>query len=405
MRFNLLTQILVAFVLAVILGIFIPGIEIVKPLGDLFLNLIRFIIVPLVFTSLIVGVASTGDIGKLGRMGGKTVVFYLATTAVAILIGLGFGFLFSPGTGLNISTNVEAVEAPETQGFIQTIINIVPTNPINALTTGNILQIIFFALFIGIAITSLGDKAKVVYNFFEGFAEIMYKITGWIMKFAPFGIFGLIAPVVAQYGADLLLPLLKLILAVAFGCILHALIAYSLLVKSLGKMNPLTFFKGIFPASMVAFSTCSSSGTLPITIKSTRDSLGVSERISSFVLPLGATINMDGTALYMGVATLFSAQIFGYELSFVQLLMVVLTGTLASIGTAGVPGAGLIMLTMVLSSVGLPLEAIAIVAGVDRILDMFRTSVNVTGDAAVAVVVAKSEGELSAADKNSSVAV
>ncbi|WP_062350077.1 dicarboxylate/amino acid:cation symporter [Bacillus kwashiorkori] len=393
MRFNLLTQILIAFVLAIVAGIVIPGIEVVAPLGDLFLRLIKFIIVPLILSTLVVGVASTGDIGKLGRMGGKTVVYYLVTTAVAVMVGLGFGYLFSPGEGLSIKAG-ETVEATETDGFVQTLLNIVPTNPIESLVTGNILQIIFFALFIGIAITALGEKAKPVFHFFDAFAEIMYKITGWIMRVAPFGIFGLIAPIVAQYGMDVLMPLMKLILAVAIACIVHAVVVYSITVKTIGKMSPLKFFKGIFPASLVAFSTCSSSGTLPITIKNTKENLGVSENVSSFVLPLGATINMDGTAIYLGVATLFSAQVLGYELTFTQLLMVILTGALASIGTAGVPGAGFIMLTMVLASINLPLEALALVAGVDRILDMFRTSVNVTGDASAAVVVAATEGEL-----------
>lgn len=256
------------------------------------------------------------------------------------------------------------------------------------------LQIIFFALFLGIGITAIGEKAQPVYSFFEGFSEVMYKITGMVMLFAPIGVFGLVAPIVGTYGLDVLLPLAKVILAVAIGSILHVLVTYSIAVKVFAKMNPLKFFKGILPASLVAFSTCSSAGTLPVTIKNTEENLGVSKKVSSFVLPLGATINMDGTALYQGVSALFVAQFFGIDLSFIQQLTIVLTATLASIGTAGVPGAGLIMLTMVLTSVNLPLEGIALIAGIDRVLDMFRTSVNVTGDASAAVVVAASEGEL-----------
>lgn len=395
MKNNLLTHILIAFVIAIILGAVIgPSIEVVKPFGELFLRLIKFIIVPLVLASLIVGTASTGDMKSLGRMGGKTIAYYLLTTAVAVTLGLILGNLFSPGTGLEIQASDAKVETKESPGIIATLLAIVSTNPFAALVEGNMLQIIFFSIFLGLGITMAGEKARPVYTFFEAFAELMYKITGIVMKFAPIGIIGLVAPTVGQYGLSVLLPLAKLILAVAIGCILHALIIYSLSVKLFAKMSPLAFFKGIAPASLVAFSTSSSSGTLPVTIKSTEENLGVSKRISSFVLPLGATINMDGTALYQGICALFVAQFFGIDLSLMQQMTIILTATLASIGTAGVPGAGLIMLTMVLSSANLPLEGIALIAGIDRILDMFRTCINVTGDASAAVVVAASEGEL-----------
>ncbi|QZT35231.1 dicarboxylate/amino acid:cation symporter [Caldalkalibacillus thermarum TA2.A1] len=249
------------------------------------------------------------------------------------------------------------------------------------------LQIIFFAIFLGLGITLVGERAKPVHHFFDGLAEIMYRITGIVMLLAPIGVFGLVAPVVGQHGLSVLLPLLKVIVAVGLACLLHVLITYSILVKTLGKMSPLKFLKGIAPAGIVAFSTTSSAGTLPVTIKNTRENLGVSHSTSSFVLPLGATINMDGTAIYQGVAVIFIAQFFGLELTFTQLLTIVLTTTFASIGTAGVPGAGLIMLTMVLNAVNMPIEGIALIAGIDRILDMFRTSVNVVGDASAAVVV------------------
>jgi len=387
-KIGLLTQILIAFVLAIIAGVIVgPGIEVVKPLGDLFLRLIKFIIVPLVLASLVVGVAGTGDVRRIGRMGGITIVYYLITTAIAVLIGLILANLFKPGSGLDLKISEEAAEPAEVPGIIDTLLNIIPTNPIQSLVVANMLQIIFFALFLGIAIAIVGDRAKPVYHFFDGLAEIMYKITHIIMKVAPIGIFGLIAPVVGQYGASVLLPLIKLILVVYAGCILHALIVYSSSVKLLANFSPVKFFKGILPASLVAFSTSSSSATLPITIQNTEEHLGVSKKVSSFVLPLGATINMDGTALYQGVCVVFIAQFLGVDLSFTQQLMIILVATLASIGTAGVPGAGLIMLTMVITAVGLPLEALALVAGVDRILDMIRTSLNVTGDASAAVVV------------------
>ncbi|MGG0644822.1 dicarboxylate/amino acid:cation symporter [Sporosarcina gallistercoris] len=398
LRFNLVTQIFTAFVLAIILGsVFGSKIDFLQPLGDLFLRLIKFVIAPLILSTLVVGVASMSDPKQLGRIGIKTIVYYLATTAIAIIIGLSVAFLINPGTGVNISTEESSIPeaaVAEPQSAIDTFLNIVPTNPFEALATGNILQIIFFALFIGIAITMIGEKAAPVLSFFEGFAEIMYKITGIIMRVAPFGILGLMAPVVGEYGLSVLLPLLKVVLAVYIACIVHALVVYSIAVKTMGKLSPITFFKGIFPAALVAFSTASSAGTLPVTIKNTTENLGVPKRIASFVLPLGATINMDGTAIYQGVAVVFIAQFFDLQLTFMQLLTVVLTTVLASIGTAGVPGAGMIMLAMVLNSVNMPLEGIALIAGIDRVLDMMRTSVNIVGDASAAVIVAGSEREM-----------
>lgn len=394
-KFNLVTQIFIAFVLAIILGsLFGSSIDFLKPLGDLFLRLIKFIIAPLILSTLVVGVASSSDPKQLGRMGLKTIAYYLGTTAIAIIIGLAVAFAISPGKGVDISTEglvVPEVATQEQPGTISTLLNIIPENPFTALAEGNILQVIFFALFIGLAITFVGEKAQPVYHFFEGFAEIMYKITGIIMKVAPIGILGLLAPIIGQYGLSVLLPLLKVVIAVFLACILHAIIVYSSAVKIWAKMSPLHFFKGISPAALVAFSTASSAGTLPVTIKNTNENLGVPNKISSFVLPLGATINMDGTAIYQGVAVIFIAQFYSLDLTFLQLLTVVLTTVLASIGTAGVPGAGMIMLAMVLTSVNMPLEGIALIAGIDRILDMMRTSVNVVGDASAAVVVAGTE--------------
>lgn len=392
---NLLAQIFIAFIIAIFLGIiFGPSIEIIKPLGDLFLRLIKFIIAPLILASLVVGVASTGDPKQLGRMGIKTISYYLATSGIAITIGLAFAYLISPGKGLNISMPEATTEINESGGVIATLLNIIPENPFAALASGSILQIIFFAIFVGLAITLVGKPAEPVYRFFEGFAEIMYKITGIVMWFAPIGILGLVAPVVGEYGLSVLMPLLKVIIAVALACLVHAVFVYSMAVKKFAKLSPLKFFKGMAPAAVVAFSTCSSAGTLPVTLKNTQENLGVSRKISSFVLPLGATINMDGTAIYQGVAVVFIAQFYGLELSILQLLTIVLTAVLASIGAAGVPGAGLIMLAMVLTSVNMPLEGIALIAGIDRILDMFRTTVNILGDASASVVVAATEDEL-----------
>lgn len=392
-RINLLTQILIAFVIAIILGIiFGESISVIAPLGDLFLRLIKFIIVPLILSTLIVGVASTGDPRELGRIGGKTIGYYLITTGIAIVIGLAAAFIISPGKGLDIAVDpTEEVDVNETEGVIQTILNIIPENPFEAFAEGNVLQVIFFAIFVGLAITIVGKKADPVLNFFDGFAEVMYQITGVVMMVAPLGVLGLIAPIVGEYGPSVLLPLLKVFLAVAIACILHATVVYAMSVKTFANMSPIKFFKGIAPAAVVAFSTASSAGTLPVTIKNTQENLGVSRKISSFVLPLGATINMDGTAIYQGVAVVFIAQFYGMDLTLIQLGTVVLTTVLASIGTAGVPGAGMIMLAMVLGSVGMPLEGVALIAGIDRILDMFRTTVNIIGDASAAVVVEGTE--------------
>ncbi len=365
----------------------------IKPFGTLFLNMIKMVIVPLVFSSLVVGAASIGDPKALGRIGGKTMVYYMLTTGVAVTIGLVLANIINPGVGLEIPAGLEAT-ATEVPSLADTFLNLIPSAPMKSIVNGDILQIIVFALFMGIAATLIPkEKAKPFIDFFDSTAEIMYKITAFVMEFAPFGVFALIVPVTASYGLDVLMPLAKVITAVYIGCVLHALIVYSSAVKTFSKVSPLQFFKGIAPAAVTAFTTTSSAGTLPVTIKNVRENFNVSEQVASFVLPLGATINMDGTALYQGVCAIFIAQVFGVDLSISQMGIIVLTATLGSIGTAGVPGAGLIMLTLVLQSVGLPLEGLALVAGIDRILDMARTSVNIIGDASCAVIVAASEGE------------
>lgn len=399
MKLKLTTKILLGLILGIIVGFMLNGNPdiantFIKPFGSLFINLIKMIIVPLVFSSLIVGASSVGDVKTLGRIGGKTIVYYLFTTAFAITIGLILGHLFQPGAGLSIPINAEAT-INESPPLIETLLNIVPSNPLKGLVEGNMLQIIVFALFLGIGVTSIPENVgKPFIDFFNSLAEIMYKITAFIMEFAPIGVFGLITPVVAENGPSVLIPLIKVIAAVYIGCILHAILVYGSLIKVFTKYSPLKFFKGVVPAAVTAFSTSSSSGTLPVSIKAAKENLGVSDKISSFVLPLGATINMDGTALYQGVCALFIAQVYGVDLSIAQQATIILTATLGSIGTAGVPGAGMIMLTIVLKSVGLPLEGIALVAGIDRILDMARTSINVVGDLSAATVIAYTENEI-----------
>jgi Na+/H+-dicarboxylate symporter len=393
-KFGMLAQIFIGFILAIILGaIFGPKMEVVQPLGDLFLRLIKFIVVPLVLASLITGITSLNNIKKLLSVGGKTITYFMGTTFMAVVIGLLVGFGISPGKGLDITLPTESAEKAEIPSVIDTILNIIPVNPFESLSTGNILQIIFIAIAIGLAITAVGEKAKPLANFFDALALVMYKITGVIMKLAPIGIFGILAPIVGNYGLEILLPLVKVILAVAIACAIQLLVTYSIAVRTLGKMNPIVFLKGIAPAGLFAFTTASSSATLPLSIKNTEENLGVSKEISSFVLPLGSTINMDGAAIYQGIAVIFIAQFFNIELTIIQLITVMFMTVLVSIGAAGVPGAGLIMLTMVLQSVNLPLEGIALVAAIDRILDMFRTSINVIGDASAAVVVQESENK------------
>lgn len=403
---HLSNKILIGLVLGVIAGL-IAGPENLKfvktwiaPIGTLFINLIKMIIVPLVFASLVVGAASLGDIKKLGRIGGKTMIFYLTTTAFAVAIGIAMSLILNPGTGLVLPADA-VYKGKEAPSVMSVLVNIVPTNPIKAMESGDMLQIITFALFIGVGITMVGDRAKPVNSFFDGLAEVTYKIVNAIMLVAPYGVFALILPVVAANGPKVLIPLAKVIAAVYVGCLLHMAVTYSGLVSVLGRMSPLKFFKGILPAQLIAFSTCSSAATLPVTMKNTQENLGVSKEVSSFVLPLGATINMDGTAIYQGVCALFVAQVYGIDLSFSQMLVIVLTGTLASIGTAGVPGAGLIMLTLTLQSVNLPIEGIALIAGIDRVLDMARTTVNITGDAVATVYIQHSED--AALNKDSSV--
>jgi Na+/H+-dicarboxylate symporter len=395
---NLSTKILIALGLGIIAGLELgaDGVDLAKtwiaPFGTIFMNMIKMIIVPLVFSSLVIGVCSLGDVKKIGRIGAKTMAYYLGTTAFAIVLGLILAIIIQPGAGVNMPADGVKAAAKAAPPIMKVIIDIFPTNAMEAMLKANMLQIIVFSLFIGIGISMVGERAEYLKRTIDGLAEVSYKIVGMIMNFAPIGVFGLITPVVAANGPSVLLPLLKVVIAVYLGCLLHAVIVYGAMLQFIGKISPMKFFKGIAPAQLLAFTSCSSGGSLPVNMACVQK-LGVSKEISSFVLPLGATINMDGTAVYQGVCALFIAQIYGVDLTSGQLLTVILTGTLASIGTAGVPGAGFIMLTMILTAVGLPLEGSALIAGIDRILDMPRTCVNITGDATVCYLVDKSEKE------------
>ncbi|SFP69544.1 dicarboxylate/amino acid:cation symporter [Pseudomonas borbori] len=393
-RLPLWQQILIGLTLGVATGIaFEQDALILAPVGALFLNAIKMLIVPLVFVSLVAGITSMQDSAKLGRISVKTIAIYLVTTAFAVSIGLLFGTLFTPGEGMHMvaSAGSEAKQAPS---LVQILVGLVPSNPVTAFAEGNILQIIVFAIALGVSLNLVGAKAAPAIKLFDSLAEAFYKLTDLIMRCAPYGVFALIAGVVGSHGAEVLLPLAGVIGVIYLASLAHVLLVYGGLLGGLARLSPLRFFQGIAPALAVAFSTSSSAGTLPVSIECARKNLGVSEGVAGFVLPVGATINMDGTAIYQGVLALFIAQAFGVDLSGGQYLMIILTATLASIGTAGIPGAGLIMLGLVLTSVGLPLEGVALIAGIDRILDMARTTVNVAGDLMTTTLVGHSENEL-----------
>jgi Na+/H+-dicarboxylate symporter len=394
---NLSVKIFISLVLSVIVGLIAgeAGLPFIKwwiaPIGTMFINLIKMMIVPVVFFSLVVGITSLGDTKKLGRIGFKTVGIYLFTTAIAITIGFVVAGLVGPGVGADFVAGAQP-KVKEAPYIMQVFLDMIPSNPIDSMAKAAILPTIVFALFIGVGIVKVGgERAELLIKFFDAGAEVCYKVIAIVMDLAPIGVFCLLLPVVAANGPKVLLPLLTVIICVAIGCTIHAVGVYSTMARIFGNHSPIDFFKGMSEQMMIAFTTCSSAAALPVNMKNCQEKLGVKREIASFVLPLGATLNMDGTALYMGVCTLFVANVYGVPLGFEQMMMVVLTGTLASIGTAGVPGAGLIMLAMVLQTVGLPLEGLALVAGIDRVLDMFRTCVNITGDGAVSIVINESE--------------
>lgn len=363
--------------------------------GGGFINAIKMMMVPVVLFSLIVGASSIGEVSKLGRIGVKTLGFYIVTTALAIAIALGVGLLISPGLGGGISlASVEAVDPVEKLTLAQTIMNIIPTNPIESLATGNMLQIIFFAIFVGISITLLGEKVSTVKTFVEQTNDIMLNIMLIIMKFAPYGVFALITKTFATEGFEAIMPLGKYFFAVLLALALQMTVTYPALLVIFTKLNPIQFFKNALAAITFAFSSSSSSATIPVTLECMEKNQGVDPRISSFTIPLGATINMDGSAMMQGVAVILIAQLSGVEITLSMFMTVILMAVLASIGTAGVPGAGLIMLSIVLTQVGLDPAFIPIIMGVDRLLDMSRTAVNITGDQACTIVIAKTEGML-----------
>jgi Na+/H+-dicarboxylate symporter len=377
-----------------------------KPIGTIFIRLLMFIAIPLVLSSLIVGAASLGNIKKVGCIGGKMLLLYFILITIAISLGLFLVNTIEPGKRLSADSKEKLMVefSPNIQGKIQetgdlnvvnTIVNIVPTNPIGALANSEMLQIVFFALIVGITLTmTRKEKSEPVIKFFDGFSDMMIKMVDIIMQIAPFGVFALIAATVSEFGFDILQTLIWYAATLLIGLFIHQFVVIGALVKIFARMNPVKFFRGIREVMLIAFSSSSSAATLPLNMEACEQNLGVPKHITSFVLPLGATINMDGTSMYQAVAAVFIAQVYGIELHITEQLIILLTALLASIGTAPVPGVGIVMLIIVLRSVNIPEEGIALILGVDRFLDMCRTVVNVSGDSAVATIVARSEGVL-----------
>ena len=408
-KMGLTTKIFVALIAGAILGIIlcylVPDSSFKKDvivegilyvIGQGFIRLMKMLVVPLVFCSLVCGSMSIGDTKKLGTVGVRTLVFYLATTALAVSVALTVGNLINPGVGLDMSSiqsSASSVETMEATSLTDTILNIIPDNPINSLASGTMLQVIVFALIVGV-IPKMGERAETVANFFSQFNDIMMEMTMMIMALAPIGVFCLISRTFANIGFSAFIPLAKYMIGVLLALAIQCFGVYQILLKIFTGLNPIKFIKKFFPVMAFAFSTATSNATIPMSIDTLSKKVGVSKKISSFTIPLGATINMDGTSIMQGVAVVFAAQAFGIHLSPMDYVTVIGTATLASVGTAGVPSVGLVTLTMVFNSVGLPVEAIGLIMGIDRILDMTRTAVNITGDAVCTTIVAHQNNAL-----------
>lgn len=405
-KLGLSTRIFIALILGAIFGIFVNYVlpsgvlkdtilinGILYVIGNGFIRLMQMLVIPLVFCSLICGTMSIGDTKTLGKVGLKTLGFYLMTTALAVSVALSIGLLIKPGVGLDIEqVQTSDVSVSQSTSLADTLLNIIPKNVIGSMADGDMLPIIVFAVFTGIMLAKLGKKASTVSNFFAEFNDVMMEMTMAVMSAAPIGVFCMIAKTFATIGFEAFVPMLKYMGSVMLALGLQCFVVYQVLLFILTRLNPIKFIKKFFPVMQFAFSTSTSNATIPLSIETLKEKIGVSRKISSFTIPLGATINMDGTSIMQGVAVVFIAEAYGMELTLSMLTTVILTATLASIGTAGVPGVGLVTLAMVLTSVGLPTEGIALIMGIDRILDMLRTAVNVTGDAVCTVIVANREG-------------
>lgn len=403
-RLKLWHKIVLALFLGSLTGLFLGEKAVIfAPIGKMFINAISMIVIPIIFTSIVCSVMAISDVNTMGRLTLKAMLLYLITMAIATAIGLGFAELIKPGVGLPqelVSASLKGnamvgdiIAHTQKTTLVDIITAIIPSNPIAAFANGEILSTILFALVLGLAIIKVGKAARPVADFFQASMSIMFKVTELILYFAPIGVFALIAQVVGTVGVEVLKQLFLLVATIYIGCVVNAVVVYSLILLY-NRLNPITFFKKMIAPMAFAFSTGSSAATLPLTLHAAQKKLGVSSGISEFVLPLGATVNMNGLSVYLGVAALFVANIFGVHLSLWQYGLIIMTSTLASIGAAGVPMAGIIVMSIVLGSVGLPIEAIALIAGVDRIIEMMTTTINITGDAVTAVVVASSEDQL-----------
>lgn len=364
-------------------------------IGNGFIRLMKMLVVPLVFFSLICGSSAIGDTKSLGKVGGKTIIFYLATTALAVSVAISVASIIHPGVGLDMDS-IDASEVTVAEGttVTDTLLNIIPENPIGSLASGTMLQIILFALIIGILLAKMGERAELITNLCNQCNDLMMEMTNLVMSFAPIGVFCMIARTFSNLGFDAFVPLLKYMGSVTLGLFVQCFVVYMVLLVLFTRLNPVKFIKKFFPVMAFAFSTSTSNATIPLNIDTLEEKIGVSRKISSFTIPLGATINMDGTSIMQGVAVVFAAQAYGIHLGVGGYLTVIATATLASIGTAGIPSVGLVTLSMVFSAVGLPVEAIALIMGIDRILDMLRTAVNITGDAVCTTIVAHQNGDL-----------
>ena len=399
-RIPLWQRVVAALALGIVAGlVWGEGAASIKWIGDLFIRSIKMLVVPLIFFSLVAGVASIGDLRKLGVVGGRAMLLFLITGQLAAVLGLTMGTLIQPGRGVDASL-AGSVEAPPptSASATQTILKMVPENVVEAMATTDVLALIVFSLLLGIGILMAEEDGAPVARIFDSGAIVMQKVTMIVMELTPFGVFALMAWVAGTFGFEGLVPLAKLVALNYIGCAIIILVFYPVMIRLIANLPVIDFFRGMVDAIAVSYSTASSNATLPVTLRCTQRNLGVSASVSSFVVSLGATINMNGTAMYLCLATLFGAQIFGVDLSWGDYAMVAFTSTLGAVGAAGIPGAGLIMMALVFGSVGVPLETIALVAGVDRIMDMIRTTTNITGDAAVAVTVASMTGELDRAE-------
>jgi Na+/H+-dicarboxylate symporter len=375
-----------------------PGAAALKPIGDVFMQAIRMLIVPLILTSLVAGVTALGKPSDLGRIGVKTMAWYALTMVVAIIIGLVLANLFQPGAGTRFADMAATASEQKTVNLVDVFLGIVPANIVKAMAETHVLGLITFALLLGVAIVAVGERAEPVKALFHAGSEIMFKMTHWVLELAPFGVFALMAWVAGTNGPAILLPLAKLVLTLYVGCILHVLLVSGVLVGLLARLNVFRFFRNVVDALLVAFSTATSNGTLPVSMRCAQEKMGVDKSVSSFVLPLGATVNMDGTVMHFGILAVFAAQIFGVDLSGAQYVAIILVSLLAAIGAAGVPSASLILIPMVLTTAGFTLEHAALItgliAGIDRVMDMARTATNVLGDLIVCALVGKSEKAL-----------